>query len=497
MQALDCGKNNGGYYISSQSVLEEINSCTTIYGVLQIVPAPGDSTFKTITLPASLTAITGSLEFYGFYDAEDGTTSIDAPALTSIGSVGSSSSIYDGTFENYTLPWGPGANPGLLIYGFGSLGALTFPKLNSIGGDFLFAENPVVKNIDGFPDLSKISGNVNITGNFDELKFPALTSIGGAINILTTSSSFQCPANIRSMGTNETTCNGGGFPVTNGTQTANDVPGERWTLCQTDACITNLQHSDNLVVVSSIPTKAAMHPGWPETLIGVCFALWAWINYVTGDGDREAVTAWTLLSFAAVNIFWVVTFGFIESEKSTGGWLSVLWSATTTLLNVWLVVNKRIGLSATLTVLALFQGLASWAVIIQRWKGEVGSIAYEITNSHGCVPYDGFTFLQQGMRSRAFRIIQTVESVYITVVNMFVSCIGASGSSHGSLKVASGSLLLMIYIPVLVYEVIIAVKGTPIAISGNCMLVELNPRFGFLDSEIESWWKAFVSITGM
>jgi hypothetical protein len=83
------------------------------------------------------------------------------------------------------------------------------------------------------------------------------------------------------------------------------------------------------------------------------------------------------------------------------------------------------------------------------------------------------------------------------VVNVFVSVIGLSGASHGSLKVASGSLLLMIYVPVLVYEVIIAVKGTPIGISGNCMLVELNPRFGFLDSMIESWWKVFVSITGM
>jgi hypothetical protein len=178
-------------------------------------------------------------------------------------------------------------------------------------------------------------------------------------------------------------------------------------------------------------------------LIGVCFA---WIKYVTGDGDGNAVTAWTSLSFAVINIVWVVTFVFIESEKSTGGWLSVLWSGTTTLLNVWLVVNERHGLSATLTVLALFQGAGSWAVIIQRWKGEIGSIAYEITNSHGCVPHDGFIYLQQGVRSRAFRIIQTVEAVYITVVNVFVSVIGLSGTSHGSLKVASGSLLLMIYV---------------------------------------------------
>jgi hypothetical protein len=58
------------------------------------------------------------------------------------------------------------------------------------------------------------------------------------------------------------------------------------------------------------------------------------------------------------------------------------------------------------------------------------------------------------------------------------------------------AILMFIYVPVLVYEVLIAVKGTPVVISGNCMLVELDPRFGFYDSEIDTWWKLLISLGG-
>ena len=53
------------------------------------------------------------------------------------------------------------------------------------------------------------------------------------------------------------------------------------------------------------------------------------------------------------------------------------------------------------------------------------------------------------------------------------------------------------YLPALIYEVIIANKGRPVVISGNCMLVELDPKWGFLETEIPSYWKAFVGITGL
>jgi len=44
---------------------------------------------------------------------------------------------------------------------------------------------------------------------------------------------------------------------------------ERYELCKPDAEIQQLQQTYDLIVVTSTPTKAAMHPGWPETLRGV------------------------------------------------------------------------------------------------------------------------------------------------------------------------------------------------------------------------------------
>jgi len=60
---------------------------------------------------------------------------------------------------------------------------------------------------------------------------------------------------------------------------------------------------------------------------------------------------------------------------------------------------------------------------------------------------------------------------------------------------AIGTIVLSV--PLLCYEVAIATQGRPVVISGNCMLVELDPRLGFLDSEIDNWWKVLVGLNGL
>jgi hypothetical protein len=71
------------------------------------------------------------------------------------------------------------------------------------------------------------------------------------------------------------------------------------------------------------------------------------------------------------------------------------------------------------------------------------------------------------------------------------------GSRQRGLQAAAGAGMLLLWLPILLYQVHIAVLGTPVVISGNCMLVELNPRLGFYDTDIEDYWKALVSLTGM
>ena len=71
------------------------------------------------------------------------------------------------------------------------------------------------------------------------------------------------------------------------------------------------------------------------------------------------------------------------------------------------------------------------------------------------------------------------------------------GESSKEISTVTGLLFFFLYIPILTYEIIIARAGSPVAISGNCMLVELDPRYGFLDSEIASYWKTLTSLTGL
>jgi hypothetical protein len=102
-------------------------------------------------------------------------------------------------FENYTLPWGPSADPGLLTYNFATLTTMSFPMLISIGGDFLFAQNPSAKDVQsGFPTLSAIRGNLDLTGNFNNVE---IAKFGGKVHIETTSASFQCPTNLQTLDT--------------------------------------------------------------------------------------------------------------------------------------------------------------------------------------------------------------------------------------------------------------------------------------------------------
>jgi hypothetical protein len=145
--------------------------------------------------------------------------------------------------------------------------------------------------------------------------------------------------------------------------------------------------------------------------------------------------------------------------------------------------------------IVLLEVIGSLAVIIPRWE-HVGSIAYMITHSNGCIPFNGTAYLEQGTRSEAFRIIQTAE-VAFGDISFSLAFRMADLGVFTELVMAWAALLMVLYLPEIMYEGVIAGKGTPVIISGDCMLVELNPRWGFLDSDIENWWKAVDFITGL
>lgn len=280
-------------------------------------------------------------------------------------------------------------------------------------------------------------------------------------------------------------------------------PPERYELCKSDAEIKALQQMYGLINVSSTSTNAALHPGWPQTLFAIVTGISTILLSMRSNLNFASVSA--LLPPIVVYIAWIYSFALIEREKATGGWISVFDWTLTSVLVFWALYFRAIsGRSNTLTailitilaLMTLFQLCGSAGVLIQRSTGRVGSLPYIISNDNGCIPTNGFEYLQQGARSHIFRVIQTIEFFYSFFV-LWVMVSYTRSQTYWAIKQAAPLYLFFIYIPVLVYEIIIATKGRPVVISGNCMLVELDPRFGFLDSEIETLWKVISGISGL
>ena len=295
------------------------------------------------------------------------------------------------------------------------------------------------------------------------------------------------------------------FTVSAVNTTMNGQPAERYELCKSTKEIQALQQQYELILVSSVPTKAAFMPSWPGKLVGLIQAVWAIIATTSpsNSGGRPWYKVAKNISVIALTyilvISWTIAFARIEVDKATGGWLPMLngFNLIFSLMALADSVPKD-GAYVLLPLMpfVLLQVCGGLAVVMQRWGETIGSIAYSITDLNGCTPFNGTTYLQQGARSRAFRIIQICEMVFVDL--SFTSAFRFVASDDLSeLKSVWSALLLILYLPEIIYESIIAGKGTPVVISGNCMLVELNPKWGFLDSEISNWWKALELIAGL
>jgi hypothetical protein len=298
--------------------------------------------------------------------------------------------------------------------------------------------------------------------------------------------------------------------TTNGT----GIP-ERWELCKSEADIEALQQKYNLTRVTAVPTNAALHPGWPQTVLSIGVWFYAFISLMSGPGSFLGFIFGGVLQIVQM-IAWTISFAHIEMNKGSGGWISVTCS-TTVMITLFSTLadddgqEQRAGRKPwTLPwwVFTMFFAMFFWAfasiaefvVTVQRWSGNVGTIAYMITDNKSCVPYGELSYLEAGVRSHAFRSIQLVEALFCVFVIqiLFFRILGSmDGDSSSTISTVSGLLFFFLYIPILTYEIIIARAGSPVAISGNCMLVELDPKYGFLDSQISTYWKTLTSLTGL
>lgn len=110
------------------------------------------------------------------------------------------------------------------------------------------------------------------------------------------------------------------------------------------------------------------------------------------------------------------------------------------------------------------QLLGTILIVGDRWQ-KLGTVAYKITDARGCSPYNRFAYLERGARSHAFRAIQTVQCVwsYLALLGALV-VLFTSGDTEDmafATRFISTLSILLITIPILIYECVIASKGRP------------------------------------
>ncbi|KFX92844.1 hypothetical protein V490_05153 [Pseudogymnoascus sp. VKM F-3557] len=270
--------------------------------------------------------------------------------------------------------------------------------------------------------------------------------------------------------------------------TNNKTASNFWALSKKTEDIEAFRKLHNLTLVESTPQDAAFMPSWPQALVQYllinppinCF------SSSTHEINGQVVSSFSITPFNILQLLlspflfvaWIVAFGMTQSSFRTGGWMSVLGWA------MWFDLAQFYNVFAAIPL--LFQYPASLALVIQRWHSDLGRVAYEVTNLNGCTPHQGLNYLQQGARFSQFRILQTVTFSVSTLFG--VMSLGNPSQMAPSMALPALAELIM--------TAIVATKGTPMVVSGNCLLVELNPNKGFLDSPISTRWKTFASFMG-
>jgi len=331
-----------------------------------------------------------------------------------------------------------------------------------------------------------------------------------------------------------------GIPWAAALGTRETLPPETWELAKNDTEVEALRVKFGGIIVDREVTPAAFLPGWPEAAYAVLLAMIGSIRgeamegnatgnrkreesvelmgphtpYTNWDDEEHAIrrrehvekdwfhgplTTIQIVITCLVSIAWTISFVLTEMYRDTAGWNSVVaWG-----FPLWIglqMVKREYIFGYFVLVFTAFQWGASLTTIIQRWRGTIGTLAYIITNSHSCVPHSSLSFLTAGIRSRAFKIMQTTNFVYASL--MMPTVIGTTMGDEDKDGHASRYMVsLLITCGPVVYEIIylalIASKGTPVVITGTCMLVELSPRFGYFDSDVVFHWKLLMAITGL
>ncbi|XPT00931.1 cell wall protein Ecm33 [Ascochyta lentis] len=168
-------------FIANNGYIDEI--AMQLGNVTESLTLANNNEALKVTLPNLIWAANLTFRFVG---------SLEMPSLESLnGSLG----LYNNGFETFSAPNLTSIGEALAIVANEQLSNLTFPQLTKISGNLQIANNTNLTTIDGFPELTSIGGAFDISGNMSTVETPKLNSVKGAFNLQSTGNISDVCAN--------------------------------------------------------------------------------------------------------------------------------------------------------------------------------------------------------------------------------------------------------------------------------------------------------------
>ncbi|KAG1473403.1 hypothetical protein G6F56_000969 [Rhizopus delemar] len=114
---------------------------------------------------------------------------LQMPVLTT---VRSDFSLHDNQFTMLNLDSLLNIGGTFTVVNNNKLTEMSFKKLDLISGALSVGNNSQLISIEGFPSLKEIHGTLDLAGNFESYKLPALQDVRGGMRVQTTSSKIAC-----------------------------------------------------------------------------------------------------------------------------------------------------------------------------------------------------------------------------------------------------------------------------------------------------------------
>ena len=272
--------------------------------------------------------------------------------------------------------------------------------------------------------------------------------------------------------------------------------------------INNLIQSKGYIRVTSTPTLAAMHYEWVQLSVFVILSILLFFRFLKPPQTWGKLDMAFVVTSAIMFPIWIAGFIIIHIHPiAEAGWSSCLgWFALATLLQDWYSWEKRPfskSIYYIMHVILAFWWVGSLYLIIARFGGFIGTVAYKIISLNGCsAPDPNDRNFIGGIRGMGLLAGQIGLFVGISIFSLLRWCPETSFGSRPGIKT---KWLLWTYVVTLVvyWSVITALcinlgrLGSPYVVSGNCILVELDPRLSFYDSIIPTYWKVLMAFFGL